>query len=294
MKRRSFLGTSAVAAAASGLGDFTASAAQSPAKPVLVTDNGKLAGRTLEELRKEYRWWLFEDFLPFLDRYVIDHDLGGFMCTVDRDGARINSNKTAWYEGRGIWTCSYLYNKLDKNPKYLDAARKSKDFVLGIKPEGDNLWPHTFSREGKADGKTRTDIYGDLFIAHGLQEFAKTQGSEQYWDMAKDIMLRRLKLYDRPDYSLADTKDVKAPRINGHWMIFLNLSNQMLEMKSDPEVEAVADRCVDAIMNYHFNPDFGLINEIINHDMSRNAQTAQYSYTGHGRRTFPPSCRGLP
>jgi len=99
-----------------------------------------------------------------------------------------------------------------------------------------------------------------------------------------------MKLYDSPDYSLMSPlpgrPQLKAPRVNGHWMIFLNLTNQMLEMKSDPQIEAIAARCVDAIMNYHFNPDFGLINEIINHDMSRNTDYAQYSYTGHACETL--------
>jgi mannose/cellobiose epimerase-like protein (N-acyl-D-glucosamine 2-epimerase family) len=60
----------------------------------------------------------------------------------------------------------------------------------------------------------------------------------------------------------------------------------MLEFKSDPEIEKVAERSVDAIMNYHFNPDFTLMNEVVNHDMSRNKDYAQFSYTGHAIETL--------
>jgi hypothetical protein len=42
----------------------------------------------LEQLRQQYRFDLFEDFLPFMDKYVIDRQHGGFMCTTDHDGAK--------------------------------------------------------------------------------------------------------------------------------------------------------------------------------------------------------------
>ena len=77
---------------------------------------------TLEELREQYRYDLFDDFLPFLDKFVIDHEHGGFMCNTDRDGTNITKNKRAWYEGRGIWVYSFLYNNFEPNPKYLEIA----------------------------------------------------------------------------------------------------------------------------------------------------------------------------
>jgi len=56
----------------------------------------------------------------------------------------------------------------------------------------------------------------------------------------------------------------------------------MLEMRPDQNIEAVAARCVDAVVNHHYNADFGLINELINHDLSRPTnEYAQLVYTGH-------------
>jgi N-acylglucosamine 2-epimerase len=291
MKRRMFVGT-VTSSLAAGCSSFAGRNArprwQSPREV-----KGGVGGYTPQELLKEYRFWLYEDFLPFMDSYVIDHELGGFMCAVDRDGARVNTNKTAWYEGRGIWTYSFLHNKLTHDPKHLDIARKSVDFVMRIKPAGDARWPASFQKDGTAI-PGNADIYGDLFIAHGLQEFAKAKGNERYWDQAKDILLRRMKSYDSPGYTYSVTYAVPSgpppaitgPRVLGHWMIFLNLANQMLEMRPDPEVEAVATRSIDAIMNSHFNPDFGLMNEVISHDMSRNPDYAQFSYTGHATETL--------
>ena len=74
------------------------------------------AGRThivemsLKTLRNRYHKDLFDHYLPFMDRYGIDHELGGFICALDHDGTRANTDKYMWYQGRGLWVYSYLYN----------------------------------------------------------------------------------------------------------------------------------------------------------------------------------------
>ena len=97
-----------------------------------------------------------------MDKYVIDHELGGFMCTVDRDGTQQNSNKRTWYEGRGTWVYSYLYNKIDQNPKYIEIAQKSVDFIMKQNPLGKELMPSGYTKEGKPL-RDRPDpvFYGD-------------------------------------------------------------------------------------------------------------------------------------
>ena len=252
----------------------------------------KLAGQTPEQLLEQYRYHLFDDFLPFMDKYVIDHKYGGFMCNTDRDGTNINTNKTARYEGRGLWVYSFLYNKLKKDPKYLEIAGKSVEFILKNEPTGDNLWPASYSKEGKPISKAPVVIYEDLFIANGLSEYSKATGEARYWEKAKEILIKCMKIYNRPDYGVVvsygpEAEHAKGPRVFGHWMVIIRLVTQMLEYKSDPELEKIADECVDAIMNYHFNPEFNLFNELLNHDLSRpEGPYSQFSYTGHAIETL--------
>jgi len=244
----------------------------------------------LHQLRRQYEYDLYEDFLPFMDKYVIDHENGGFMCTTDRDGTRISTDKSQWYEGRGIWVYSYLYNNLKKDPKFLEAARKSVEFLLKHKPSRDDLWPSAFSREGKAIGAPDTRTYGDLFVAHGLAEYGRASGENACFNLAKETMLKCLRLYDRPDFwpeAAQSYLGKEAPllpgaRVQGVWFVLLNLATGMLDYKSDQVVLDVADRCLDAIMNRHWNPDLELNNEILNHDLTRRQDDlAQFVYTGH-------------
>jgi len=292
MDRRNFLKASAgTAAALSGGAGCRIERIQDEPGTRSVTDDGRLAGLTLEELKKQYMYDLFDDFLPFLDKHVIDHEYGGFMCNTDRDGTNISTNKRAWYEGRGIWVYSFLYNKIDPDPKHLEVARKSVEFILKHKPADDGFWVGSYTREGEPVGKPG-DIYGDLFIANGLSEYSKVPGNEEYRDVAKDILIKCIRRYDRSDYDYSVYYGPEEPhatpaRVLGHWMVILRLATQMLESTSDPDVEAIAERSVDAIMNHHYNPSFGLMNEVLNHDLSRmEGPYEQFSYTGHAIETL--------
>ena len=314
MKRREFLGVTAAAGASAALGGCGkpagTGAPKADASPV------KLAGLTLEELREEHRYWMLDDFVPFMDKYVVDHDLGGFMCTVDRDGTQLDSKKTTWYEGRGIWTYSYLYNKVEQNPAYLEIARKSVEFISKQNPEGKELMPAAYTKEGKPLGGPDPVFYGAVFVANGFQEFSKIKGNERYWDIAKRILLNCVDIYDnRPGYGdipagpslvalsarAAQVRSagpvppaapevivpgVERPRQCGHWMVLLNCAQQMLETHPDAEIETIARRSVEAVMDRHYNPEYGLVNEQVNHDLSRIEGEHGQVATGHGPETL--------
>jgi mannose/cellobiose epimerase-like protein (N-acyl-D-glucosamine 2-epimerase family) len=252
--------------------------------------NRELAGVTLHELRAQYRKDLFTDFLPFMERYVIDHELGGFMCNADHLGNRVNQNKLSWFEGRGTWVYSFLYNNLARDKKYLEVARRSIEFTLKAKPAGEELWPKELTREGKPVTSAEGEIYGDLFIAEGLAEYSKATGERHYWTMAREILFKCLEIYEGPDYrpTIGQTylgpgaKSFPGARIQGVWMVVIRLVTQMLEMHADAQLEKVAARCVNAIVKHHYNSEYGLINELLNHDLTRPTdEYARLVYTGH-------------
>ena len=65
----------------------------------------RISDLNLKKLREAYKEALFGKFIPNMDSLVVDHELGGFMCSVDILTRKLlNTNKRAWFEGRGIWT----------------------------------------------------------------------------------------------------------------------------------------------------------------------------------------------
>lgn len=286
MKRRQFMSNTLLA----GLGSISINAFGSEHHPV--SENGINQGAAdldLNKLHGFYHAEIFNRFIPNMDKYVIDHQLGGFMTSIDiTNGKQVNSNKTAWFEGRGMWTYSFLYNNLEKNPKYLEIARKSKDFILKHLPGDDKFFTSSYSNDGKALSGPG-DIYSSLFVAEGLAEFAKASGDKQYFTIAKKIILSCLARYDSPDYDYyvaylnPGATKIPGPRVLGHWMVFLRAATQILENGPDADMEKLADRCLDACLNHHLNPQYQLFNEVLNHDFSRPDNSYKdFSYTGHG------------
>lgn len=283
MKRRTFFGASggAAALAATLPGPHIAHAATAAARTT--GPDGKLAGLTLAGLRDRYRSEL-DEFVAFFEKYVVDHDYGGFMCSTNHDGTRMNENKTASTEGRGIWCFSFMYNNgLVKDKKYLDYARRSIEFIMKHRPSGTDFWPNTYSRAGEVIDRNG-GLPGDCYIAEGLAEYSRATGEKQYSDLARETMLKCLAHYDRPDFKDGSTPYPGA-RNQWYWMLFMWFGTNWLKKESDAELEKIVERCMDALMNYHLNPDFNLWNLVINHDLSRpsgeNAAHAKLAGCGH-------------
>ena len=283
MKRRAFLGASAGTTAAltgfSGCKDTHEEHDHDHQKPNAVCSDGKLAGKTLKELHDQYLFDLNE-YKEFQHKYVVDQEYGGYTVNTGWDGPRTSDTKRAWYEGRGTWSFMHLYNKIDPDPRHLEAARRSVEFILPHMPEDDSFFPASYSREGEP-GDREINLYGDIFVANGLVEYSKAKGNEKYWDIAKDIVMKCVRIYDTPGYNKSDLTPNGA-RFVGHWFILIRIASQMLESRDDPDIKNIADRCIDAQMNYHFNPDYELYNERINHDFTRpDNELAQQAGLGH-------------
>jgi N-acylglucosamine 2-epimerase len=283
MKRRQFMSNTLFA----GLGSLSLNTYGS--EHLIFSEDSGLNGLDLNKLHDFYHAEIFNRFIPNMDKFVIDHKLGGFMTSVDiTNGKQVNSNKTAWFEGRGMWTYSFLYNNIEKNPEYLEIARKSKDFILKHLPKDDKFITSSYSKDGNPLSGPG-DIYSSLFVAEGLAEFAKATNDKQYFKIAKMLILSCLDRYDSPDYDYyvaylnSDAPKIPGPRVLGHWMVFLRAATQILENGPDAEMEKLADRCLDACLNHHLNPKYNLFNEVLNHDFSRPDNSYKdFAYTGHG------------
>jgi len=240
------------------------------------------------ELIEQYRRDLFDDFLPFMNRFVVDLELGGFCCNCDRDGTRLGDRKDSWYEGRGIWVYSFLYEHFGHDPLHLEIARKAVEAIVGARPKDDPRWPRLMNRDHSAITSDR-EIYGSLFIAEGLLAYASASGQPQYRDVAAQIVRDMIALYDSPDYTIDMTgylgpgnDPLVGARVQGVSMVLLRFATQYLRMIPDTEFEALASACIHNLLERHWNPDFGLNIELLTHDYQVPAgDYSQFAYTGH-------------
>lgn len=262
MDRRVFLGAGAMAAATTRLG-----------------------GLTPGEWRERYRKELFESMLPFWDRFGIDHQFGGVMHSLDYDGTVVSTRKLSWFQGRAIWIYSYLYNHFEKNPRYLEIARKTKDFLLKNAPQGDGWWAEEFARDGKTTRAFQGDLYGMYFAAEGLQEYAWAARDEQARELAFALMKKLWKRIGEPDFVCMDT-EVAGQRTQGLWMVNLNTARQMVARWPDREMQGILDASIDIVIRRHYNPEIGLNSEVLNRDFSRPKDHATKCLLGHSVETL--------
>jgi len=247
----------------------------------------RLAGMNLTELREKLNDQLFDAVLPFWDKYGVDHEYGGLMCSLDYDGTLVDQRKNLWFLGRAIWIYSFLYNHFGKNIQYLDVARKTKEFVFKYALQPDHWWAEEFSREGKVLRPFSGDTEGMYHLAEGLHEYAVASGDGQSREASFAILKKLFQEFDSPGfrYRGADFPYLwginRAVRPQGLWFLNLHLATEMLERENDPEIARIAEASVDAIVNRHYNADIGLNTEMLYFDFSRPEEEAQKCRFGH-------------
>jgi len=281
MNRRDFLNSAGLA----GIPLLAGCGIQQQSGLDVGTDSRKLAGLALPALRDRFHEDLFNSMLPFWDEHGVDREHGGIYCFLDYDGTCVDSRKFLWFQGRGIWIYSYLYNHFGQNPSHLEIARSIKDFVLEHAIQSDGWWADLLSREGKILKPFSGDVYGMYFVAEGLQEYARAARDEEDLETAVKLVKKLHRLLDRADFQHPGTPG-PGVRPQGFWMVNLRIATQVLRQRDDQEFSAIADQCLEAIIDKHYNPAIGLNNEDLHFDFSRVEGEERKSLLGHSIETL--------
>lgn len=237
----------------------------------------KLAGLSLTELKQKYRNELFGVLVPFWDKHGIDHERGGFMCALDHNGTRLNTDKFLWFQGRGIWVYAYLYTHFGRDSRHLEVARQTKDFALRHFRDESGDWAQLVSREGKILRPPKRDASGALYMAEGLHAYAQATGDDEAWQIAIETIRKQFR---ETVHSPGDDFSDKTFR-QGFWFLNVLIATQILRHTRQPEIVEIADRSIEAIIKHHYNPDTGLNNEVLNRDFSRPLSESTKTIIGH-------------
>ncbi|MBP7950514.1 MAG: AGE family epimerase/isomerase [Verrucomicrobiales bacterium] len=130
-----------------------------------------------------YRSTLLDNVIPFWLRHGLDREHGGMITALDRDGSRLDTDKSVWFQGRAGWMFGTLYNTMEQRPEWLEAARSCVEFSRRHchSPEG-KMW-FTVTREG-APLRMRRYVFSESFAAISYAAFAKATGEQRAADDA--------------------------------------------------------------------------------------------------------------
>lgn len=225
---------------------------------------GDIGGMKLTAMRDFHVKDFKDNYLPLWDGTIrIDKELGGFMPYLKPDGTHVDTIKRMYYQGRGIWMFSYLYNHYRKEDRYLDAAKKGIDFVRKYCRDERGYWISEVTREGKPLTGS-VNIYGDMYMAMGLGEFYKATGDEAMKDLAIETAHKvneRIVDFDYQHLGGHGAGHEPGTKRLGTWQHFLAALTPLARQTGDYGVEMLARSCVRNILERHWQPDLGVFFE---------------------------------
>lgn len=208
-----------------------------------------------------YRSELFDNVIPFWEKHSIDAECGGYFTCLDRCGEVYDTDKFVWLQARQVWTFSMLYNRCEKNSRWLDIAAGGADFLIRHGTDEAGNWYFALDRQGRPLIQPY-NIFSDCFAAMAFSQYWLASGDQGAGEMALRTYRNILKRRHNPKgvYSkvVADTRPLKSLAVS---MILANLSLEMEELLDDSELESVLDMCVSEVMDLFLDDRLNVVFE---------------------------------
>ena len=221
--------------------------------------------------------YLTENVLPFWLKNAIDYKNGGIYTCLDEDGSIYDTEKSVWFQGRALYIFSCAYNKVEKNPEYLKAAKAIYEFLPKCSDETGRM-AFTVTETGEFIQKRRY-YFSETFAAIGCTEYYLATGDEQ----AK----QKAEMYFDIAYSIYKNPKLTTPKFNPETVKLHSLSpamimlatSQVLRKINKEKYNAVATEMVDEIL-LHLT-EYGLLENVDLDGNFVNTATGRTMNPGH-------------
>ncbi|MEO8026557.1 MAG: AGE family epimerase/isomerase [Bryobacteraceae bacterium] len=211
----------------------------------------------LQALRTRYLDELTGSVIPFWMKHGVDREYGGFLTCLDRDGSVFDDRKYIWMQGRGVWSFAKFYNDVERNPEWLEIARRGAEFLerYAFDPQG-RCWFST-TRDGSQPVWYQRKPYAAVFAVLGFLEYAKASGDAKYTELALDLFqhIRRWiaepALLDRPFASAESSADC---------MVILSMAIEIFLATGNAKCRNIVRECLLEAGKF-YDPDRGILQE---------------------------------
>jgi hypothetical protein len=159
---------------------------------------------------------------------------------MEEDGKAVSSDKYIWSQARWLWTCSALYNRIEKRPEFLTWARATIDFLLKHGRDEQGRWVYHTTRVGQII-EGATSIYSDCFVVYGLSEYCRADPDATLLALAMKMFADIQERIAAPEF--AETAPYKLPpnrRNHGVPMILTEVAGELARTTSDARLSCPA------------------------------------------------------
>ncbi len=228
-----------------------------------------MAKNKYSELAAFYKNALLDNVLNFWTKNSLDKEYGGYFTCLDREGKVYDTDKFVWLQCRQVWLFSALYNRMEKNSKWLDIAKLGADFLAKKGMDKNDDWYFSLDRTGKPL-IAPYNIFSDCFAAMAFSQYAMATGDEKAKKIALNTYLHILKRKSNPKgkytKAVAGTRPMMSMAVP---MILANLSLEMEWLLSPEQLNSALDMCVKEVTEIFYNKQAGLLIENVAPDGKR-------------------------
>lgn len=135
----------------------------------------------------ETRNHLVNELAPFWLTRGVDHEYGGFLTYLDKDGNPTGeTDKTLVCQTRCIFTFAQAHRAGLGDGKFLDMARQGVEFLIEHFWDGEHTgWHWVCAQDGTPINKLKL-MYGHSFAMYALSEYAMASGDHRASEMAEE------------------------------------------------------------------------------------------------------------
>ncbi len=234
----------------------------------------------LESCRKRYLDDLVDDILPFWLEHGLDPVNGGVYTCLDRDGTRMDSTKSVWFQGRFGYVCAAAYLHVKPDPAWLAASKSCIDFLERHCFDSDGHMFFTVTAEG-APVQKRRYVFSECFAIMAMAEYARAAADPAYAEKALELFRRTLRMLATPGFLPPKT----ATPALGHsiTMMLINVALTVRRVIQAPELDRQIDESVRLLREKFMHPEFESLLETVGPD-------GEFIDTCAGRTINPGHC----
>ena len=215
----------------------------------------------IKKYKHQYKDALLNDVIPFWQKNSIDKEYGGYFTSLDRFGNVFDKDKFVWLQARQVWTFSMLFNKYEKNQKWLDVAKNGIDFLTKHGMDEKGNWYFSLTKDGSPLVQPY-NIFSDCFAAMAFGEYALATGDEQCENISMKTYKNILSRKDNPKgiytKSISKTRGLKSFSMP---MILANLTLELKWMLGNHTFKQYSEIFLSEIMNHFLDSERGIVYE---------------------------------
>ncbi len=214
-------------------------------------------------LLEAYRDGLLHDTLPFWFPRAVDTEHGGYVTSLDQDGTWLQTDKSVWFQGRGAWLLSTLYNTVEPRPEWLAWAKSGIDFLQRHCFDSDGRMFFLVTREGRPLRKRRY-LFSETFAIIALAAYGVAAKQESCIKQALDLFQMVLKYHRTPGLlppkTIPETRPAKGLAMP---MILTVTAQELRKATNHPLCTEVIDQCAAENQRNFLKPEFRCVLEMV-------------------------------